>query len=114
MLGETPSFTGQFIGETHGVLEHTQTQPPGNQHQKGPICLWVAGEVTESQPRAEQAALFPLKPLTHMQRHNTSTWVALPCRKLKALLLTTQLAHPDKKMTQMKEQIKAPEKNTTK
>ena len=34
------------------VLEHTQTHPPRNQHQKGPICLWVLGEVTESGARA--------------------------------------------------------------
>ena len=42
----------QFIGETHRILECTQAHPPGNQHQKGPICLWVAGEMTESHPRA--------------------------------------------------------------
>ena len=56
---ETPSLTGEFIGETHRVLEATQTHPPRNQHQKGPIGLWVAEEVTESQPRAQQAASFP-------------------------------------------------------
>ena len=57
---ETPRVTGGFVGGTHRVLEHTKTHPPRNQHQKGPICLWVAGEVTESWQRAEQAALFPL------------------------------------------------------
>ena len=36
-VGETPSHTGEFIGETRRVLEHTQTHLPGNQHQKGPI-----------------------------------------------------------------------------
>ena len=46
-VGETPSLTGEFIGETHRVLEGTQTHPPGNQHQKDLICLWVVGEVTE-------------------------------------------------------------------
>ena len=56
VVGETPSLTGQFIGETHMVLECTQTHPPGNQHQKSTICLYVAEEVTESWPRAEQAA----------------------------------------------------------
>ena len=60
VVGETPSLTGEFVGETHEVLECTQTHPPRNKHQKGPICLWVAGEVTESQLRAEQVALFPL------------------------------------------------------
>ena len=39
MEGETPSIMGEFTGETHRVLEHIQTHPPGNQHQKGPICL---------------------------------------------------------------------------
>ena len=60
VVGETPSLTGEFIGETHRVLECTQTDAPVNQHQKGLICLWVAEEVTESQQRAEQVALFPL------------------------------------------------------
>ena len=49
--GETPKLTREFSGETHRVLERTQTHTPGNQHQKGPIYLWVAGEVTESQLR---------------------------------------------------------------
>ena len=71
---ETPSLTGEFIGETHRVLEHTQTHPPGTQHQKGPICLWVVGEVTESPMRAQQVALFPLGP--HIQHHNAAKWVA--------------------------------------
>ena len=60
---EAPSLTGEFVGDTHRVLEHTQTHPPDNQHQKGPICLWVVEEVTEREPRAKQVALFPLRPL---------------------------------------------------
>ena len=59
-VGEIPSFTGEFLGETQRVLEHTKTHLPGNQHQKGTIRLWVAGEVTESGLRAVQVALFPL------------------------------------------------------
>ena len=59
-VGETPSLTREFIGETHRVLEHTQPHPPRNQHEKGPIFLWVVGEVTESWPRAKKAALFLL------------------------------------------------------
>ena len=62
VAGETPSLTGEFIGETHRVLECTQNHAPGNQHQKCQICLWVVGEVTENWQRAEQAALFPLRP----------------------------------------------------
>ena len=77
MAGETPSLTGEFAGETHGVLEHTQTYPPWNQHQKGKNCLWVAEEVTESWQRDKQLALFPLQPLPHIQCHNTVMWVAV-------------------------------------
>ena len=57
---ETPSLTGEFVGETHRVLECTQTHPLRKQHQKGPICLWVADGVTENQQRVEQAPLLPL------------------------------------------------------
>ena len=32
--GETPSLTGEFVGETHRVLGCTQTHPQGNQHQR--------------------------------------------------------------------------------
>ena len=42
-MGETPSLTGEYIGETHRVLECTQTHPLGNQHQKTAIYLWVVG-----------------------------------------------------------------------
>ena len=60
MAGETLRLTGEFVGEIHMLLEHTQNHPPRNQHQKVPICLWEAGEVTESGARVEQMALFPL------------------------------------------------------
>ena len=89
VVGETPSLTGEFVGETHGVLECTQAHPHRNQHQKGPICLWVAGKVTESWQRAEQVALFPLGHLPHIQPHNAATWVALPWQIPKDLLITT-------------------------
>ena len=59
MAGKIP----RLIGETHRALEHTQDHSPRNQHQKVPICLWVVAEVTESWQRAEQGALFPLRPL---------------------------------------------------
>ena len=77
-VGETPSLTGEFVGETHGVLERAQAHPPGNQHQKGPICLWVSGKVTESLLRAQQVALFLLRPLSHVQHHHTGMWFAPP------------------------------------
>ena len=69
-VGETPSLKGQFTGETHRALRQTQADLPGNQHQKGPICLWVVEGVTESRQRAEQVALCPLRPLPHIRHHN--------------------------------------------
>ena len=78
VAGETPSLTGEFVGETYRVLEHTQIHPPGIQHQKGPIYLWVTEEETESALRAEQVALFPLGPFPHIQHNNAVMWVALP------------------------------------
>ena len=76
-VGGTLSLIGESTGRAHGVLECMQAHLPGNQHQKGTICLWVAGEVTESWVRAEQATLFPLRPLPHIQHHHAEKWVAL-------------------------------------
>ena len=77
-VGETSSLTGEFIGETHRFLGCTQNHPPGNQHQKDPICFWVAEEVTENGQRAEQAELFPHRRLPHIQHHKAAKWVTLP------------------------------------
>ena len=110
VAGETPSLTGEFVGETHRVLESTQTHPPRKQYQKGPICLWVVGEVTESQQRAEQTALLPLRPLPHIQRHKAASWVARPGEHLRLPPLLHNRYADTKNMAQMKEQIKAPEK----
>ena len=57
---ETPSLRREFVGETYRVLGCIQNHLLRNHHQKGPISFWVAGEVTKSQSRAEQVALFPL------------------------------------------------------
>ena len=88
--GEIPSLTGESMEETHRALERTQNHLLRNQHQTGPICLRVVAEVTESQKRAEQTALFSLRPLPHIQSHNTTTWVTLPWPIPKALPLTMQ------------------------
>ena len=65
VVGETPSLTGESIGETHRVLERMQTHPLGNQHQKGPICLWVAREVTESHSRGASGIVPSHTPPPH-------------------------------------------------
>ena len=98
--GETPSLTGEVVGETHRGLERTQAHPLGNQHQRGPVCLWVAGEVTENGQRVEQVPLFPLRPLPHIQRRSTATSVTPPHEHLQLLPLL-----PDRWA-----QTKAPEK----
>ena len=35
--GETPSLTGEVVGEIHRGLERAQAHPLGNQHQRGPV-----------------------------------------------------------------------------
>ena len=60
--GETPSLTGEVVGETHRGLGHAQTHPLGNKHYRGPVCLWVVGGVTAIRQRVEQAPLLPLGP----------------------------------------------------
>ena len=77
VVRETANLTRESVGGAQEVLDCTQACPPGNKHQKGPICLWEVGEVTESRSRA-QVALFPLGPLPHIQHHNTVTWVSSP------------------------------------
>ena len=80
--------------------------PNGNEHQKGPIWLWIAGEVTENQQIVEQTALFFLRPLAQQ--------VGLPYLsehlRLHPLLCNRRKKTKKKKMAQMKENIKAPEK----
>ena len=76
--GETPSLIGEFVGETHRGLEHAQAHPLGNQHQKGPLSLWVAGEVTENWQRVEQSPLLPLRTLPHVQHHSAATSLTPP------------------------------------
>ena len=62
----------EFTGKTCRVLEHTPTHPPGNQHQNGPICLWVAAEVTESrrEPSKQHCSLSDSSPHTAPQYGN--------------------------------------------
>ena len=70
----TPRLTGEFIGKTHRVLEHTQTHPPGNQHWKGTIWLWVAGEVTENWQRARASApVTSQTPFPHTASQGSNT-----------------------------------------
>ena len=38
-VGETPSLTGELVGETHRVLEHIQTYPPRESAPEGPNLL---------------------------------------------------------------------------
>ena len=74
--GETPSLTGEFVGETHRGLEHAQAHPRGNQHQRGPVSLWVEEGVTENQRRVEQVTWLPLGP---SPTYSITVLPALPC-----------------------------------
>ena len=72
-VGETPSFTGEFVGETHRALECTQNYPPRNQHQKGPI----SGGSDWKMAKSRASSIVPSQTPTHVQNHNTPTWVVL-------------------------------------
>ena len=80
--GKTVSLRGESIGGAHGVLEHIQANPPGNQHQgytgKVIIHLWKVWKVAKSKERAQKATLFSLRPLPHIQCQNAAKWVAPP------------------------------------
>ena len=113
--GETPSLTGEFVGEIHRVFECTQAHRPRNQHQRGPICLCVAEEVTESWPRTRQAALFPFTPLPHIQHHNTALWVPHPGEYLRLCSLhVTGALRRGKKKGPNERTDQSSRKNTTK
>ena len=84
-----PASQESSLERPQGPRTCTQTHPPGNHQQKGPICLWVAEEVTESPPTAEQVALFPLRPLPNIQCHKPALWVSAPWQIPKVLPLTT-------------------------
>ena len=52
--------------------------------------------------------MFPLRPLPHIQHHNTAMWVASPGEYLRLHPLECTGRQRQKNMAQMKEQIKAP------
>ena len=54
VVGETPSLTGEFIGETHRVLECTQTYTLGSSTRKTQFDCGQQREVTEIWQREEQ------------------------------------------------------------
>ena len=57
MAGETPSLTGEFVGDTDQVLECPPSQESAPER---PNLFVGSGEVTETGARAEQAVLFHL------------------------------------------------------
>ena len=63
---ETPNLTGVCWRHPQGPRMYTNplTQESAPE---GPICVWVEEEVTKCWLRAEQVALFPLRPLPHIQ-----------------------------------------------
>ena len=70
--------------------------------------MWVVGEVTENEWRAEQMVLFPLRPLPHIQCHMQPSGLHRPGKYLRLHPLLCNRHAETKNMAQMKEQIKAP------
>ena len=80
--GETPSLTGEVVGQTHRGLECAQAHLLGNQHQRGPIRLWEAKGVAETQ-WSGAGAIAPSQPLPHVQHHRAATSVTPPREHLR-------------------------------
>ena len=107
-MGETPSLTGQFVGDKRGPRMHTNP-PTQEAAQNGTLCLWVSGEVTENGQREEQVALFPLGPSPTYRITTQQCGLPHPGEHLRLCpLLPT--GETKRKVTRMKEQIKAQEK----
>ena len=107
--GETPSLTGELTGETHKVLEHIQTHPLRNQHQKGPICLWVLGEVTESHQELSEGYCSLTDTSTTYSTTMQQNGLLCPGENLRLLpLQCNRCTETKNSMAQMKEQIKSP------
>ena len=106
--GETPSLTGEFVGETHRVLGCTQTHPPRNQHQKGRPNVLVGSGGSDWKPTESTAiGIVPSRTLLHIQPcglPHPGEHLSLP-----PLLPNRQTETKKKKKTQKKAQIKAPE-----
>ena len=105
--GETPSLTGEVVGETHRGLECAQAHPLGNKHQRGPIRLWVAQRVTEIRQRVQQAPLLPHSPSPTYSV--TAQQPALPHPGEHLRLRPFNRRAKTKKVAQMTEHFKAPE-----
>ena len=81
--GETPSLTGEVVGETHRGLECAQAHPLGNQHQRGPIGLWVLKGVIEILQTVEQAPLLALGPSPKYSLSAAKSSYPDPCEHLR-------------------------------
>ena len=59
------SITNLKTKHNQNCQKHTQTHSHGNQHQKGPIRLWVVGEVTENQQSGAKSIVPSRTPPLH-------------------------------------------------
>ena len=108
--GETPSLTGEWVGETHRGLEREQAHPPTRKSAPEGPSLIVGSRGSDWNPAESGASSSaPSQPLTHVQHHSAATSVTPPWWTPKAPPLCVTGTPRQKKMTQMKEQIKAPE-----
>ena len=108
-VGETPSLTGEFVGESHRVLEmytspHTRESPP-----EGPNLLVGTG-VSDWKPAESQTSrIVPSWTPPPHTAPQCSEWVAPPWQIPKFLPLKwNRYSKTGIYMAQRKEQIRAP------
>ena len=82
--GETPSLTGEFVGQDPQGPRMYVKPPTWESAPEGPNLLVGSKEVTESQVSVIVPSLTP----PQQTYHNTATWVTPPWRIPKALHLT--------------------------
>ena len=72
--GRNSQSQRRVLWRVHGILEHTQAHPSGNQHLKRHNQLVGSEGSAECGARAEQVVLFPLWPLPHIQHFISPLW----------------------------------------
>ena len=111
LVGETPSLTGEFVGETHRVLECTQTHPPRNQHLKRHNLLVGSRGADRKHGKNGASGIVPSlnpSPQTAPQCNKEGCPTLANTQGSATYILTCVLRQ--RNMAQMKDQVKTPEK----
>ena len=109
-VGKNPSLIGESFGEAHGILEHTQAHPLGNQHLKG-HNPFVGSEGRDRKGESQANNIFPsLTPTLHTPPQHSEVGCPAMVNTYGSAPYNITGVTRQRNMAQMKEQIKTPEK----